>query len=136
MQINDYKIQKHTKIINSNASIYQKIFIYKDRGILYLKKNLFTKAIDDFTRNIELSKVVNKKKRVNLFTNRELGFAYFYRGYAYAKSNYLKLAMEDFDKAAKLNPLSFNINMVKKLDGEIKDILKTKLSLLKLFFLE
>ena len=62
MKINDYKIQKHTKIINSNASIYQKIFIYKDRGILYLKKNLFTKAIDDFTQNIELSKAVNKKK--------------------------------------------------------------------------
>ena len=52
MEINDYKIQKHTKIINSNASIYQKIFIYKDRGILYLKKNLFTKAIDDFKQNI------------------------------------------------------------------------------------
>ena len=136
MQINDYKIQKHTKIINSNASIYQKIFIYKDRGILYLKKNLFTKAIDDFTQNIELSKVVNKKKRVNLFTNRELGVAYFYRGYAYAKTNYLKLAIEDFDKAAKLNPLSFNKNMIEKLEGEIKDILKTKLSLLKLFFLE
>ena len=65
----------------------------------------------------------NKKKRVNLFTNRELGLAYFYRGYAYAKSNYLKLAIEDFDKAAKLNPLSFNRNMVKKLDGEIKYIL-------------
>ena len=65
MQINDYKIQKHTKIINSNASIYQKIFIYKDRGILYLKKNLFTKAIDDFTQNIELSKAVNKKKGEN-----------------------------------------------------------------------
>ena len=62
MQINDYKIQKYTKIINSNASIYPKIFIYKDRGILYLKKNLFTKAIDDFTQNIELSKAVNKKK--------------------------------------------------------------------------
>ena len=136
MQINDYKIQKHTKIINSNASIYQKIFIYKDRGILYLKKNLFTKAIDDFTQNIELSKAVNKKKRVNLFTNRELGVAYFYRGYAYAKTNYLKLAIEDFDKAAKLNPLSFNRNMINKLEGEIKDILKTKLSLLKLFFLE
>ena len=136
MQINDYKIQKHTKIINSNASIYQKIFIYKDRGILYLKKNLFTKAIDDFTQNIELSKVVNKKKGVNLFTNRELGVAYFYRGYAYAKNNYLKLAIEDFDKAAKLNPLSFNRNMINKLEGEIKDILKTKLSLLKLFFLE
>ena len=136
MQINDYKIQKHTKIINSNASIYQKIFIYKDRGILYLKKNLFTKAIDDFTQNIELSKVVNKKKGVNLFTNRELGVAYFYRGYAYAKTNYLKLAIEDFDKAAKLNPLSFNRNMINRLEGEIKDILKTKLSLLKLFFLE
>ena len=136
MQINDYKIQKHTKIINSNASIYQKIFIYKDRGILYLKKNLFTKAIDDFTQNIELSKVVNKKKRVNLFTNRELGVAYFYRGYAYAKTNYLKLAIEDFDKAGKLNPLSFDRNMISKLEGEIKDILKTKLSLLKLFFLE
>ena len=136
MQINDYKIQKHTKIINSNASIYQKIFIYKDRGILYLKKNLFTKAIDDFTQNIELSKEVNNKKRVNLFTNRELGVAYFYRGYAYAKTNYLKLAIEDFDKAAKLNPLSFNRNMINKLEGEIKDILKTKLSLLKLFFLE
>ena len=136
MQINDYKIQKHTKIINSNASIYQKIFIYKDRGILYLKKNLFTKAIDDFTQNIELSKAVNKKKRVNLFTNRELGVAYFYRGYAYAKNNYLKLAIEDFDKAAKLYPLSFNRNMINKLEGEIKDILKTKLSLLKLFFLE
>ena len=65
MQINDYKIQKHTKIINSNTSIYQKIFIYKDRGILYLKKNLFTKAIDDFTQNIELSKAVNKKKGEN-----------------------------------------------------------------------
>ena len=63
MKINDYKIQKHTKIIYSNASIYQKIFIYKDRGILYLKKNLFTKAIDDFTQNIELSKAVNKKKK-------------------------------------------------------------------------
>ena len=136
MQINDYKIQKYTKIINSNASIYQKIFIYKDRGILYLKKNLFTKAIDDFTQNIELSKAVNKKKRVNLFTNRELGVAYFYRGYAYAKTNYLKLAIEDFDEAAKLNPLSFNRNMINKLEGEIKDILKTKLSLLKLFFLE
>ena len=136
MQINDYKIQKHTKIINSNASIYQKIFIYKDRGILYLKKNLFTKAIDDFTQNIELSRAVNKRKRVNLFTNRELGVAYFYRGYAYAKTNYLKLAIEDFDKAAKLNPLSFNRNMINKLEGEIKDILKTKLSLLKLFFLE
>ena len=136
MQINVYKIQKHTKIINSNASIYQKIFIYKDRGILYLKKNLFTKAIDDFTQNIELSKEVNNKKRVNLFTNRELGVAYFYRGYAYAKTNYLKLAIEDFDKAAKLNPLSFNRNMINKLEGEIKDILKTKLSLLKLFFLE
>ena len=136
MQINDYKIQKHTKIINSNASIYQKIFIYKDRGILYLKKNLFTKAIDDFTQNIELSKAVNKKRRINLFTNRELGVAYFYRGYAYAKTNYLKLAIEDFDKAAKLNPLSFNRNMINKLEGEIKDILKTKLSLLKLFFLE
>ena len=136
MQINDYKIQKHTKIINSNASIYQKIFIYKDRGILYLKKNLFTKAIDDFTQNIELSKAINKKKRVNLFTNRELGVAYFYRGYAYAKTNYLKLAIEDFDKAAKLNPLSFNRNMINKLEGEIKDILKTKLSLLKLFFLD
>tara|TARA_Y100000813_G_C24041130_1_gene294640 strand:- start:327 stop:737 length:411 start_codon:yes stop_codon:yes gene_type:complete len=136
MQINDYKIQKHTKIINSNASIYQKIFIYKDRGILYLKKNLFTKAIDDFTQNIELSKEVNNKKRVNLFTNRELGVAYFYRGYAYAKTNYLKLAIEDFDKAAKLYPLSFNRNMINKLEGEIKDILKTKLSLLKLFFLE
>ena len=136
MQINDYKIQNHTKIINSNASIYQKIFIYKDRGILYLKKNLFTKAIDDFTQNIELSRAVNKRKRVNLFTNRELGVAYFYRGYAYAKTNYLKLAIEDFDKAAKLNPLSFNRNMINKLEGEIKDILKTKLSLLKLFFLE
>ena len=136
MQINDYKIQKYTKIINSNASIYPKIFTYKDRGLLYLKKNLFTKAIDDFTQNIELSKVVNKKKRVNLFTNRELGVAYFYRGYAYAKTNYLKLAIEDFDKAAKLNPLSFNRNMINKLEGEIKDILKTKLSLLKLFFLE
>ena len=135
MQINDYKIQKYTKIINSNASIYQKIFIYKDRGILYLKKNLFTKAIDDFTQNIELSKAVNKKRR-KLFTNRELGVAYFYRGYAYAKTNYLKLAIEDFDKAAKLNPLSFNRNMINKLEGEIKDILKTKLSLLKLFFLE
>ena len=136
MQINDYKIQKHTKIINSNASIYQKIFIYKDRGILYLKKNLFTKAIDDFTQNIELSRAVNKRKRVNLFTNRELGVAYFYRGYAYAKTNYLKLAIEDFDKAAKLNPLSFNRNMINRLEGEIKDILKTKLSLLKLLFLE
>ena len=136
MQINDYKIQKHTKIINSNASIYQKIFIYKDRGILYLKKNLFTKAIDDFTQNIELSKEINNKKRVNLFTNRELGVAYFYRGYAYAKNNYLKLAIEDFDKAAKLYPLSFNRNMINKLEGEIKDILKTKLSLLKLFVLE
>ena len=132
----DYKIQKYTKIINSNESIFEKIFFYKDRGILYLKKNLFTKAIDDFTQNIELSKVVNKKKRVNLFTNRELGVAYFYRGYAYAKTNYLKLAIEDFDKAAKLNPLSFNRNMINKLEGEIKDILKTKLSLLKLFFLE
>ena len=56
------KIQKYSKIIDSNASIYPKIFIYKDRGILYLKKNLFTKAIDDFTQNIELSKAVNKKK--------------------------------------------------------------------------
>ena len=136
MQINDYKIQKYTKIINSNESIYPKIFIYKDRGLLYLKKNLFTKAIDDFTQNIELSKEVNNKKRVNLFTNRELGVAYFYRGYAYAKTNYLKLAIEDFDKAAKLYPLSFNRNMINKLEGEIKDILKTKLSLLKLFFLE
>ena len=136
MQINDYKIQKYTKIINSNASIYPKIFTYKDRGLLYLKKNLFTKAIDDFTQNIELSKEVNNKKRVNLFTNRELGVAYFYRGYAYAKKNYLKLAIEDFDKAAKLYPLSFNRNMINKLEGEIKDILKTKLSLLKLFFLE
>jgi hypothetical protein len=44
--------------------------------------------------------------------------------------------MEDFDKAAKLNPLSFNRNLINKLEGEIKDILKTKLSLLKLFFLE
>ena len=132
----DYKIQKYTKIINSNKSIFEKIFTYKDRGILYLKKNLFTKAIDDFTQNIELSKAVNKKKRLNLFTNRELGFAYFYRGYAYAKTNYLKLAIKDFDKAAKLNPLSFNRNMINKLEGEIKDILKTKLSLLKLFFLE
>ena len=132
----DYKIQKYTKIINSNESIFEKIFTYKDRGILYLKKNLFTKAIDDFTQNIELSKAVNKKRRINLFTNRELGVAYFYRGYAYAKTNYLKLAIEDFDKAAKLNPLSFNKNMIKKLEGEIKDILKTKLSLLKLFFLE
>ena len=136
MKINDYKIQKYTKYINSNLAIYQKIFFYKDRGILYLEKNLFTKAIDDFTQNIELSKVVNKNKRVNLFTNRELGVAYFYRGYAYAKTNNLKLAIEDFDKAAKLNPLSFNRNMINKLDGEIKDILKTKLSLLKLFFLE
>ena len=136
MQINDYKIQKYTKIINSNASIYPKIFIYKDRGILYLKKNLFTKAIDDFTQNIELSKAVNKKKGRKLFTNRELGVAYFYRGYAYAKTNNLKLAIEDFDKAAKLYPLSFNRNMINKLEGEIKDILKTKLSLLKLFFLE
>ena len=58
----DYKIQKYTKIINSNESIFEKIFFYKDRGILYLKKNLFTKAIDDFTQNIELSKAVNKKK--------------------------------------------------------------------------
>ena len=65
MQINDYKIQKHTKIINSNESIFEKIFFYKDRGILYLKKNLFTKAIDDFTQNIELSKAVNKKKGEN-----------------------------------------------------------------------
>ena len=65
MQINDYKIQKYTKFINSNLSIYQKIFFYKDRGILYLKKNLFTKAIDDFTQNIELSKAVNKKKGEN-----------------------------------------------------------------------
>ena len=65
MQINDYKIQKYTKIINSNASIYPKIFIYKERGFLYLKKNLFTKAIDDFTQNIELSKAVNKKKGEN-----------------------------------------------------------------------
>ena len=136
MQINDYKIQKYTKIIDSNASIYPKIFIYKDRGILYLKKNLFTKAIDDFTQNIELSKEINNKKRVNLFTNRELGVAYFYRGYAYAKNNYLKLAIEDFDKAAKLNPSSFNKNMINKLDGRIKDILKTKLTLLKLFFVE
>lgn len=132
----DYKIQKYTKIINSNESIFEKIFTYKDRGILYLKKNLFTKAIDDFTQNIELSKAVNKKRRINLFTNRELGVAYFYRGYAYAKTNYLKLAIEDFDKAAKLNPLSFNRNIINKLEGEIKDILKTKLSLLKLFFLE
>ena len=132
----DYKIQKYTKIINSNESIFEKIFTYKDRGILYLKKNLFTKAIDDFTQNIELSKAVNKKRRINLFTNRELGVAYFYRGYAYAKTNYLKLAIEDFDKAAKLNPLSFNRKMINKLEGEIKDILKTKLSLLKLFFLE
>ena len=130
------KIQKYTKIIDSNASIYQKIFSYKDRGILYLKKNLFTKAIYDFTQNIELSKEINNKKRVNLFTNRELGVAYFYRGYAYAKTNYLKLAIEDFDKAAKLNPLSFNKNMINKLDGEIKDILKTKLTLLRLFFVE
>ena len=136
MQINDYKIQKYTKIIDSNASIYPKIFIYKDRGILYLKKNLFTEAIDDFTQNIELSKEINNKKRVNLFTNRELGVAYFYRGYAYAKNNYLKLAIEDFDKAAKLNPSSFNNNMINKLDGEIKDILKTKLTLLRLFFVE
>ena len=119
----DYKIQKYTKIINSNESIFEKIFTYKDRGILYLKKNLFTKAIDDFTQNIELSKAVNKKRRINLFTNRELGVAYFYRGYAYAKTNYLKLAIEDFDKAAKLNPLSFNKNMIKKLEGEIKYIL-------------
>ena len=130
------KIQKYSKIIDSNASIYPKIFIYKDRGILYLKKNLFTKAIYDFTQNIELSKEINNKKRVNLFTNRELGVAYFYRGYAYAKNNYLKLAIEDFDKAAKLNPSSFNKNMIKKLDGEIKDILKTKLTLLRLFFVE
>ena len=84
----------------------------------------------------QISKEVNNKKRVNLFTNRELGVAYFYRGYAYAKKNYLKLAIEDFDKAAKLYPLSFNRNMINKLEGEIKDILKTKLSLLKLFFLE
>ena len=136
MKINDYKNQKYTKYINPNLSIYQKIFLYKDRGLLYLEKNLFTKAIDDFTQNIELSKAVNKKRRINLFTNRELGVAYFYRGYAYAKTNYLKLAIEDFDKADKLNPLSFNKNMIKKLEGEIKDILKTKLSLLKLFFLE
>ena len=61
----DYKIQKYTKIINSNESIFEKIFTYKDRGILYLKKNLFTKAIDDFTQNIELSKAVNKKKGEN-----------------------------------------------------------------------
>ena len=65
MQINDYKIQKYTKFINSNASIYPKIFVYKNRGLLYLKKNLFTKAIDDFTQNIELSKAVNKKKGEN-----------------------------------------------------------------------
>ena len=136
MQINDYKIQKYTKYINRNLSIYQKIFLYKDRGLLYLEKNLFTKAIDDFTQNIELSKAVNKKKGRKLFTNRELGVAYFYRGYAYAKTNSLKLAIEDFDKAAKLYPLSFNRNMINKLEGEIKDILKTKLSLLKLFFLE
>ena len=62
MKINDYKIQKYTKYINSNLSIYQKIFLYKDRGLLYLEKNLFTKAIDDFTQNIELSRAVNKKK--------------------------------------------------------------------------
>ena len=136
MQINDYKIQKYTKIIDSNASIYPKIFIYKDRGILYLKKNLFTKAIDDFTKNIEFSKEVNNKKKVNLFTNSELGLVYFYRGYAYAKNNYLKQAIEDFDKAANLNPLSFNKSMINKLDGEIKDILKTKLALLRLFFIE
>ena len=123
MKINDYKIQKYTKYINLNLSIYQKIFLYKDRGLLYLEKNLFTKAIDDFTQNIELSKAVNKKKGRKLFTNRELGVAYFYRGYAYAKTNYLKLAIEDFDKAAKLNPLSFNKNMIKKLEGEIKYIL-------------
>ena len=123
MKINDYKIQKYTKYINRNLSIYQKIFLYKDRGLLYLEKNLFTKAIDDFTQNIELSKAVNKKKGRKLFTNRELGVAYFYRGYAYAKTNYLKLAIEDFDKAAKLNPLSFNKNMIKKLEGEIKYIL-------------
>ena len=65
MQINDYKIQKYTKIINSSVSIFEKIFFYKDRGILYLEKNLFTKAIDDFTQNIELSKAVNKKKGEN-----------------------------------------------------------------------
>ena len=65
MQINDYKIQKYTKIINSNESIFKTIFTFKDRGILYLKKNLFTKAIDDFTQNIELSKAVNKKKGEN-----------------------------------------------------------------------
>ena len=63
MQINDYKIQKYNKIINSNLSIYPKIFIYKDRGLLYLEKNLFSNAIDDFTQNIELSKAVNKKKK-------------------------------------------------------------------------
>ena len=68
MQINDYKIQKYTKYINRNLSIYQKIFLYKDRGLLYLEKNLFTKAIDDFTQNIELSKAVNKKKGRKLIT--------------------------------------------------------------------
>ena len=51
-------------------------------------------------------------------------------------NNYLKLAIEDFDKAARLNPSSFNKNMINKLDGEIKDILKTKLTLLRLFFVE
>ena len=132
------KIKGLSKIIESNESIYKKIIAYKFRGTLYLNEELFIESIYDFTQNINLSNKVNKKKKYKsiLYTPRELGQSYFYRGYAYAKTNYLKLAIEDFDKAAKLNPLSFNKNMIKKLEGEIKDILKTKLSLLKLFFLE
>tara|TARA_Y100000739_G_scaffold214951_1_gene209152 strand:+ start:278 stop:679 length:402 start_codon:yes stop_codon:yes gene_type:complete len=127
------KIEQWTKIIESNESIYKKIFCYKYRGILYLNKEFFINSIYDFTQNINLSKEINKTKKVNLFTNRELSESYFYRGYALAKTNNVKKAIKDFDKALSKNNYFINYKFFKKLNGEAKDILETQLNLIKLF---
>tara|TARA_S200000501_G_scaffold214104_1_gene201054 strand:- start:394 stop:807 length:414 start_codon:yes stop_codon:yes gene_type:complete len=130
------KIKKYSKIISSNASIYEKIYSYKYRGELYLKKELFIESIYDFTQNINLSNKVNKTKKRKLFTRAELGKSYFYRGYAFAKVSNFKKAIEDFDKAIKkyrLYSCSIDFRLMKRLEDESKEILEKELMLLTLF---
>ena len=66
-----------------------------NRGIIYYCSGKYQKAIDNYTKAIELDP--------------EFAFAYFNRGIAYTKSGEYQKAIDDYTKAIELNPEDANV---------------------------
>jgi len=80
-------------------------YAFTHRGFLYMEKNDYDKAIEDFTQAINI--------------NPEESISFSFRGLAYKETGDFEKAREDFETSLKINP---NDEMVKKYLEEINNM--------------